>query len=37
MVALAEYSHDCLRELRQEMGITYDHREQSQLQLFRRQ
>jgi D-amino-acid dehydrogenase len=37
MVALAEYSRDCLRELRQEIGITYDHREQGLLQLFRTQ
>jgi D-amino-acid dehydrogenase len=37
MVALAEYSRDCLRELRQETGITYDHREQGLLQLFRTQ
>jgi D-amino-acid dehydrogenase len=37
MVSLAEYSRDCLRELRQETGITYDHREQDLLQLFRTQ
>jgi D-amino-acid dehydrogenase len=37
MVSLAEYSRDCLRELRQETGITYDHREQGLLQLFRTQ
>ena len=37
MVALAEYSRDCLRELRQETGITYDHRKQGLLQLFRTQ
>lgn len=37
MVSLAGYSRDCLRELRQETGITYDHREQGLLQLFRTQ
>jgi D-amino-acid dehydrogenase len=37
MVRLAEYSRDCLRELRQETGITYDHRERGLLQLFRTQ
>jgi D-amino-acid dehydrogenase len=37
MVSLAKYSRDCLRELRQETGITYDHREQGLLQLFRTQ
>jgi D-amino-acid dehydrogenase len=37
MVSLAEYSRDCLRELRQETGITYDHREQGLPQLFRTQ
>ena len=37
MVSLAEYSRDCLRELRQETGIAYDHRERGLLQLFRTQ
>jgi D-amino-acid dehydrogenase len=37
MVSLAEYSRDRLRELRQETGIAYDHREQGLLQLFRTQ
>lgn len=37
MVSLAEYSRDCLKELRQETGITYDHREKGLLQLFRSQ
>jgi D-amino-acid dehydrogenase len=37
MVRLAEYSRDCLRELRHETGIEYDHRERGLLQLFRSQ
>ncbi len=37
MVRLAEYSRDCLRELRQETGIAYDERCQGTLQLFRTQ
>ncbi|MBG9390046.1 D-amino acid dehydrogenase [Caenimonas aquaedulcis] len=37
MVRLAEYSRDCLRELRAETGITYDERSQGTLQLFRTQ
>lgn len=37
MVRLAEYSRDCLVELRRETGIQYDHREQGTLQLFRTQ
>lgn len=37
MVRLAEYSRDCLRELRDETGITYDQRTQGTLQLFRTQ
>ncbi|UJW79815.1 D-amino acid dehydrogenase [Hydrogenophaga sp. SL48] len=37
MVRLAEYSRDCLKELRAEIGIEYDHREQGTLQLFRTQ
>ncbi|MDI4234137.1 D-amino acid dehydrogenase [Bradyrhizobium sp. Arg237L] len=35
MVRLAEYSRDCLIALREETGITYDHRTQGTLQLFR--
>lgn len=37
MVRLAEYSRDCLRELRAETGIAYDERAQGTLQLFRSQ
>ncbi len=37
MVRLAEYSRDCLRELRQQTGIRYDERMQGTLQLFRTQ
>ncbi len=37
MVRLAEYSRDCLRDLRTETGIQYDHRESGTLQLFRQQ
>ncbi|MBL8351936.1 MAG: D-amino acid dehydrogenase [Burkholderiaceae bacterium] len=37
MVRLAEYSRDCLRELRDETGIRYDERTQGTLQLFRTQ
>jgi len=37
MVRLAEYSRDCLKELRAETGIVYDQREQGTLQLFRKQ
>lgn len=35
MVPLAEYSRDCLKALRAETGIEYDHRTQGTLQLFR--
>ena len=35
MVRLAEYSRDCLRELRAQTGIEYDQRTQGTLQLFR--
>ena len=37
MVRLAEYSRDCLRELREDTGIRYDERAQGTLQLFRTQ
>ena len=37
MVRLAEYSRDCLRELRAQTGICYDERMQGTLQLFRTQ
>ena len=35
MVRIAEYSRDCLRELRRETGIRYDERQGGTLQLFR--
>lgn len=35
MVPIAEYSRDCLKELRSEIGIAYDERMQGTLQLFR--
>ncbi|MDA3878061.1 MAG: D-amino acid dehydrogenase [Halothiobacillus sp.] len=37
MVRLAEHSRNCLRELRNEIGITYEQRAQGTLQLFRTQ
>jgi D-amino-acid dehydrogenase len=37
MVPIAEYSRDCLKELRGETGIAYDDRAQGTLQLFRTQ
>jgi len=37
MVRLAEYSRDCMVELRAETGIAYDERAQGTLQLFRTQ
>ncbi len=37
MVRLAEYSRDCLRELRADTGLHYDERMQGTLQLFRTQ
>jgi len=37
MVRVAEYSRDCLKQLRADIGIDYDHREQGTLQLFRTQ
>ena len=37
MLALAEYSRDCLRELRDATGIGYDARAGGTLQLFRKQ
>jgi len=37
MVRLAEYSRDCLKELRADIGIQYDDRAQGTLQLFRTQ
>lgn len=37
MVRLAEYSRDCLGELRAETGIRYDERTQGTMQLFRTQ
>src|SRR5690606_9295969 len=35
MVPLAEYSRDCLRDLRQATGISYDEGSHGTLQLFR--
>jgi len=35
MLPLAEYSRDCMKALRAETGIAYDHRTQGTLQLFR--
>lgn len=37
MVPIAEYSRDCLKQLRADIGIEYDHREKGTLQLFRTQ
>lgn len=37
MVRVAEYSRDCLKQLRAETGIAYDERTQGTLQLFRTQ
>lgn len=37
MVRLAEYSRDCLTEMRNETGIAFDERQQGTLQLFRTQ
>lgn len=37
MVRLAEYSRDCLRQLRADTGIAYDDKAQGTLQLFRTQ
>ena len=37
MIPIAEYSRDCLRALRAEIGITYDERSRGTLQLFRQQ
>ncbi|MBL8443276.1 MAG: D-amino acid dehydrogenase [Zoogloeaceae bacterium] len=37
MVRVAEYSRDCLKQLRAETGISYDERSQGTLQLFRTQ
>ncbi|AWB49874.1 D-amino acid dehydrogenase [Gemmobacter aquarius] len=37
MVRLAEYSRDCLMQLRADTGISYDERTQGTLQLFRTQ
>ncbi|RZI41721.1 D-amino acid dehydrogenase [Herbaspirillum sp. HC18] len=37
MVRLAEYSRDCLMALRDKTGISYDHRTQGTMQLFRTQ
>lgn len=37
MVPIAEYSRDCLKQLRADIGIEYDNRAQGTLQLFRTQ
>jgi D-amino-acid dehydrogenase len=37
MVRLAEFSRDCMRELRNEIGIDYEGRQQGTLQVFRTQ
>ncbi|UEM14825.1 D-amino acid dehydrogenase [Bradyrhizobium barranii subsp. barranii] len=37
MIPIAEYSRDCLRDLRRDIGIQYDERSQGTLQLFRSQ
>jgi D-amino-acid dehydrogenase len=37
MIPIAEYSRDCLRALRNEIGIHYDERSRGTLQLFRKQ
>ncbi|MFL6682156.1 MAG: FAD-dependent oxidoreductase, partial [Burkholderiaceae bacterium] len=37
MVRVAEYSRDCLKQLRADTGIAYDERTQGTLQLFRTQ
>ena len=37
MIPIAEYSRDCLRALRAEIGIKYDERSRGTLQLFRKQ
>ena len=37
MVPIAEYSRDCLKQLRAETGVAYDERTQGTLQLFRTQ
>lgn len=37
MIPIAEYSRDCLRDLRRDIGIQYDERAQGTLQLFRYQ
>jgi D-amino-acid dehydrogenase len=37
MIPIAEYSRDCLRSLRAELGIRYDEESRGTLQLFRKQ
>lgn len=37
MMRLAEYSRDCLAQLRRDTGVAYEHREKGTLQLFRTQ
>lgn len=37
MMRVAEYSRDCLQQLRKDTNISYEHRERGTLQLFRKQ
>ncbi len=37
MMRVAEYSRDCLRELRKDTGIHYENRAKGTLQLFRKE
>ena len=37
MMRVAEYSRDCLKDLRQDIGIQYEHRSKGTLQIFRHQ
>ncbi|MGK9156167.1 D-amino acid dehydrogenase [Acinetobacter radioresistens] len=37
MMRVAEYSRDCLKELRKDIGIQYEHRSKGTLQIFRHQ
>lgn len=37
MVRVAEYSRDCLRQLREDTGISYENRSKGTLQLFRKE
>ena len=37
MVRVAEYSRDCLRNLRRDIGISYENRSKGTLQIFRKE